>query len=40
MTAFFWYTGVAAWALIVLAGLSLLAADAHDRSVQRRTRNG
>jgi hypothetical protein len=39
MDAFFWYTGVVAWILIVLAGGLLLAADAHDRSVQRRTGN-
>ena len=34
--AFFWYTGLAAWVLIVLAGVSVLAAKANDRSVARR----
>jgi hypothetical protein len=40
MDALFWYTGLAAWVLIAVAGILMLAADANDRSVQRRTRNG
>jgi hypothetical protein len=39
MDALFWYTGLAAWVLIAAAGISMLAADANNRSVQRRTRN-
>ena len=38
MDALFWYTGLAAWILISVAGMSVLAADANDRSVQRRRR--
>jgi hypothetical protein len=34
--AFLWYTGLAAWVLIALGCLSLLAAALHDRSVQNR----
>jgi hypothetical protein len=34
--ALFWYTGLTAWFLIVVAGISLLAADANDRSVRKR----
>jgi hypothetical protein len=34
--AFFWYTGLAAWVLIALGCLSLLAAEVHDRSVLNR----
>jgi hypothetical protein len=33
---FFWYIGLAAWVLIVLAGVSVFAAKANDRSVARR----
>jgi hypothetical protein len=37
--ALFWYTGFAAWVLIALGCLSLLAAEVHDRLVlSRRTR--
>jgi hypothetical protein len=31
----FWYSGVAAWVLIVVAGVLLLAAEINDRSVRR-----
>jgi hypothetical protein len=34
--ALFWYTGLAAWVLIVLGCGSLLAAEVHDRYVARR----
>jgi hypothetical protein len=34
--AFFWYTGLAAWLLIVLACVSLLVALINDRFVARR----
>lgn len=34
--ALFWYTGLTAWILIALGALSLLAAEAHDRSVLKR----
>jgi hypothetical protein len=34
--AFFWYTGLAAWLLIVLACVAMLAAEVNDRSVARR----
>ena len=34
--ALFWYTGLTAWVLIAVAGISVLAADANDRSVQGR----
>jgi hypothetical protein len=34
--AFFWYTGLAAWLLIVLACVSMLAALINDRFVARR----
>jgi hypothetical protein len=33
---FFWYTGLAAWAVIALACVSILAAELNDRSVSRR----
>jgi hypothetical protein len=32
----FWYTGLVAWVLIVLACVSGLAAEVNDRSVARR----
>ncbi len=31
-----WYTGLAAWVLIVLACVSVLTAEVNDRSVARR----
>ena len=34
--ALIWYTGLAAWVLIVLAFVSMLAAEINDRSVARR----
>jgi hypothetical protein len=34
--ALIWYTGLAAWVLIVLACVSMLAAEVNDRSVARR----
>jgi hypothetical protein len=34
--ALIWYTGLAAWVLIVLACVSMLAAEVSDRSVARR----
>ena len=37
--AIFWYTGLAAWVLIVLACVSMLAAAVNDRSVARRGYN-
>jgi hypothetical protein len=37
--ALFWYTGLIAWVLIVFACVSMLAVEAHDRSVMRRGRN-
>jgi len=37
--ALFWYTGLAAWVLIVFACASMIAADVHDRSILRRGRN-
>jgi hypothetical protein len=37
--ALFWYTGLAAWVLIVFGSVSTLVIDAHDRSVLRRGRN-
>jgi hypothetical protein len=37
--ALIWYTGLAAWMLIVLACVSMLAAKANDRSVARRRYN-
>jgi hypothetical protein len=36
LDALFWYTGLAAWVLIALGCLSLLAAEVHDRSVLSR----
>ena len=33
--ALFWYTGLAAWVLIVLAGVSMLAAEFNDRARRR-----
>jgi hypothetical protein len=36
MDAFLWYTGLAAWGLIALGCLSLLAAAVHDRWVLSR----
>jgi hypothetical protein len=37
--ALFWYTGLTAWILIALGSLSLLVAEAHDRSVLKRDRH-
>ncbi len=37
--ALFWYAGLIAWLLIVFARVSMLAVEAHDRSVMRRGRN-
>jgi hypothetical protein len=37
--AFFWYTGLAAWALIGIACVSMFAAKINDRSVVRRRWN-
>jgi len=34
--ALIWYTGLVAWVLIVLACVSMLAAEVNDRSVARR----
>jgi hypothetical protein len=34
--ALFWYTGLAAWCLIVLGVVSTLVVEAHDRSVLKR----
>jgi hypothetical protein len=34
--ALIWYTGLAAWVLIVLAFVLMLAAEINDRSVARR----
>jgi hypothetical protein len=34
--ALFWYTGLAAWCLIVFCVVSTLVVEAHDRSVLRR----
>ena len=34
--ALFWYTGLAAWVLIAMGCISLLAAEVHDRSVLSR----
>lgn len=34
--ALIWYTGLAAWVLIVLACVSILAAEINDRSMRRR----
>jgi hypothetical protein len=31
-----WYTGLAAWVLIALACVSILAAEVNDRSIARR----
>jgi hypothetical protein len=31
--ALFWYTGLIVWVLIVLTCVSMLAVEAHDRSV-------
>jgi hypothetical protein len=36
--ALFWYTGLAAWILIVFGCVSTLAIEALDRSVMRRGR--
>jgi hypothetical protein len=36
MDALFWYTGLVAWVLILSVCVSIVAADLHDRSVQRR----
>jgi len=36
---FFWCTGLAAWVLIGVACVSMLAAKANDRSVARRRYN-
>jgi len=33
--ALFWYTGLAAWVLIVFDVVSMLAIEAHDRSIVR-----
>ena len=37
--ALFWYTGLAAWILIVFGWVSTLAIEAHDRSVMGRGRD-
>jgi hypothetical protein len=37
--ALIWYTGLAAWVLIGVACVSMLAAKANDRSVARRRYN-
>ena len=37
--ALFWYTGLAAWVLIVFGCVSTLAIEAHDRSVMGRGRD-
>jgi hypothetical protein len=37
--ALFWYTGLAAWVLIGVVCVSMLAAKANDRSVARRRYN-
>ena len=34
--AFFWYTGLAFWLLVAVGAVTLLAADASDRSVRHR----
>jgi len=34
--ALFWYTGLAAWVLIVFGVASMFVIEAHDRSVLRR----
>lgn len=34
--ALIWYTGLAAWVLIALACVSMLAAEINDRSTRRR----
>ena len=39
LDALFWCTGLVAWILIVPAGLTMLAADVHDRLVLKRGRN-
>jgi hypothetical protein len=36
--ALFWYTGLAAWALIMFGVVAALAIEAHDRSIARRGR--
>jgi hypothetical protein len=36
--ALFWYTGLVAWALIMLGVVATLAIEAHDRSIARRGR--
>jgi hypothetical protein len=33
--ALFWYTGVAAWVMIVLASASMLTAEVNDRARRR-----
>jgi hypothetical protein len=35
MDALFWYSGVAAWLLIALAGVLMLAAEVNDRARRR-----
>ena len=35
MDALFWYTGVAAWMIIALAGASIVAAELNDRARRR-----
>jgi hypothetical protein len=37
--ALFWYTGLAAWVLIVFGCVSTLVIEAHDRSVMGRGRD-
>lgn len=32
----FWYTGIAAWIFVFFACITMIAAEVHDRSVQRR----
>jgi hypothetical protein len=35
----FWYTGLAAWGLMMFGVVSILLVEAHDRSVMTRTRH-
>jgi hypothetical protein len=35
----FWYTGVAAWVLMMFGVVSVLLVESHDRSVMKRTRH-
>jgi hypothetical protein len=35
----FWYTGLAAWVLMMFGVVSILLVEAHDRSVMKRARH-